>query len=157
RTGIWGDGVYENEFVKENGTWRFKSDHVYTTFFAPYDKGWAMGARATPKASTKIPPDRPPTEVYEALPEIYVPRFHYPNPVTSPQPPPPPVPLESLPSRVRGVVANLVRQVERLEDENAIENLQRTYGFYVDKAMWKEAADLFADNGTLEIGGRGVF
>jgi hypothetical protein len=45
----------------------------------------------------------------------------------------------------------------RLEDERAIENLQRSYGFFVDKALWKETADLFADNGTLELGGRGVF
>jgi len=43
------------------------------------------------------------------------------------------------------------------EDERAIENLQRSYGYFVDKAMWREAADLFADDGTLEIGGRGVF
>jgi hypothetical protein len=49
------------------------------------------------------------------------------------------------------------RKVTRLEDENAIENLQRSYGFYVDKALWRETADLFASNGTLELGGRGVF
>src|SRR5581483_3263944 len=51
----------------------------------------------------------------------------------------------------------LAQTVTQLEDENAIQNLQRAYGFYVDKAMWKECADLFADDGTLEIGGRGVF
>ena len=55
------------------------------------------------------------------------------------------------------VRANGAHRGKRLEDENAIENLQRTYGFYVDKGMWKDAADLFADDGTLEIGGRGVF
>ena len=48
-------------------------------------------------------------------------------------------------------------RIQRLEDESAIENLQRIYGFYVDKQLWKEAADLFADDGTLEIGGQGVF
>ena len=47
--------------------------------------------------------------------------------------------------------------VGRLEDEREIENLQRTYGYFVDKAMWRETADLFADDATLEIGGRGVF
>ena len=45
----------------------------------------------------------------------------------------------------------------RLEDEDAIENLQRAYGFYIDKAQWKDAADLFADDGTLELGGAGVY
>ena len=43
--GVWGDSVYENEMVKENGVWQFKIDHIFTTFFAPYDPGWATGAR----------------------------------------------------------------------------------------------------------------
>ncbi len=38
-----------------------------------------------------------------------------------------------------------------------MQNLQRSYGYYVDKHMWDEVADLFADDATLEIGGRGVF
>jgi len=49
------------------------------------------------------------------------------------------------------------QRITRLEDERAIENLQRTYGYFVDKALWKQTADLFAEDGTLEIGGRGVF
>src|SRR5579884_3551769 len=58
-------------------------------------------------------------------------------------------------ARVR--LARIEQTVGRLEDERAIENLQRSYGYFVDKAMWKETADLFADDATLEIGGRGVF
>lgn len=59
-----------------------------------------------------------------------------------------------------GAADNLSRmaaRVLRLEDERAIESLQRSYGYFVDKALWQEAADLFAEDGTLEIGGRGVF
>lgn len=55
------------------------------------------------------------------------------------------------------LAVQLDRRIQGVEDENAIENLQRTYGFLVDKALWQEVADLFADDGTLEIGGRGVF
>jgi hypothetical protein len=58
---------------------------------------------------------------------------------------------------VRASAEQVSHDLGRLEDERAIENLQRSYGFFVDKALWKETADLFADNGTLEIGGRGVF
>lgn len=54
-------------------------------------------------------------------------------------------------------LAALEKRIERLEDMNAVEKLQRTYGYFVDKAMWTEVSDLFADDGTLEIGGRGVF
>jgi hypothetical protein len=74
--------VYENEFVKVNGVWKIHKDHVYTTFFTTYDPGWAFDSRPTPKASPKIPPDLPPTVTYESLPEVYVPVFHYKNPVT---------------------------------------------------------------------------
>jgi hypothetical protein len=156
--GAWGDGVYENEFIKVNGVWKIHNDHVYTTFFAAYDQGWAFGARATPKVSAKIPPDRPPTEIYESLPEVYVPPFHYKNPVSAPaNVPPADIPVAQAPAAVRPALARLASTVARLEDENALENLQRAYGFYVDKAMWKEVADLYADDGTLEIGGRGVF
>lgn len=51
----------------------------------------------------------------------------------------------------------LGKRLERLEDANAVEIVQRTYGYFVDKGMWTEVSDLFAENGTYEIGGRGVF
>jgi len=156
--GIWGDSVYENELVKEAGLWKIKRDHLYTTFFAPYDTGWAMGARPAPKVSDKIPPDRPPSEIYESFPEIYIPPFHYKNPVTDQRAAAKP---ESgalpIPGEEQAAFARVSDKMQRLEDENAIENLQRIYGFYIDKQLWKEAADLFADDGTLEIGGQGVF
>jgi hypothetical protein len=156
--GIWGDSVYENEFVKEKGVWKVKKDHVYTSFFAPYDTGWAMGARPTPKVSDKIPPDLPPSETYESFPEIYIPPFHYKNPATEQRAAAKP---ESgalpIPGEEQAAFARVSDKIQRLEDESAIENLQRIYGFYVDKQLWKEAADLFADDATLEIGGQGVF
>jgi hypothetical protein len=82
RTAIWGDGVYENEYVKENGVWRIAKDHVYTTFFASYEGGWLNATGRSPKASEKIPPDRPPSEVYESYPEVYIPPYDYRHPVT---------------------------------------------------------------------------
>ena len=156
--GIWGDGVYENELIKENGIWKFKKDHVYTTFFAPYDQGWAMAPRPTPKASKEIPPDLPPSEIYESFPDIYIPPFHYSNPVTGDTTAAEPeIRAGQIPAEAEADFMRLNRKVTRLEDVNAIENLQRIYGFYVDKQLWQDAADLFASDATLEIGGRGVF
>jgi SnoaL-like domain len=138
--------------------WKYRKDHLYTTFFTTYDPGWSFGASPAPKRSEKIPPDRPPTETWEAFPEVYVPPFHYKNPVTGGEAhAAPDIAMEHVPAAARGAVARLAKRVTQLEDEDAIENLQRSYGFYVDKAMWKDAADLFAQDGTLEIGGRGVF
>ena len=54
-------------------------------------------------------------------------------------------------------LASLAKKVSLLNDEIEVQNLQRTYGYYVDKSMWDEVSELFADDATLEIGGRGVF
>src|SRR5690606_31226849 len=39
----------------------------------------------------------------------------------------------------------------------AIENLQAYFGYFFDKGMWRDVADLFADNGRFEYGQRGVY
>ena len=54
-------------------------------------------------------------------------------------------------------LAALDKRITRLEDLNAIERVQRAYGYFVDKAQWTLLSDLFTDDATLEIGGRGVF
>jgi len=54
-------------------------------------------------------------------------------------------------------IARLELEVTLLEDEHEVENLQRIFGFYIDKHQWSQAADLFADNATIEIGGSGVY
>jgi hypothetical protein len=59
--------------------------------------------------------------------------------------------------QIQQQVDALKLQLVLLEDVNAILNLQRTYGFMVDKGLWQDVAELFAEDGTLEIGGRGVF
>lgn len=201
RIGMWGDGVYENEYVKVNGVWQIAKDHIYTTFFSTYDQGWENGAGPAPRVSEKIPPDRPPTELYDSFPGEYVPPFDYVHPVTGAPIVVPPalrvrpntaaeaataagtvrtastattaLPADSAASSasaadagkpdaerlapLRAQLARIEQTVARLEDERAIVNLQRSYGYFVDKAMWKDTADLFADDATLEIGGRGVF
>jgi len=54
-------------------------------------------------------------------------------------------------------LASYRERVERLEDQDAIENLQAYYGYYFDKGLWGEVADLFTDGGTFEYGQRGVY
>ncbi len=51
----------------------------------------------------------------------------------------------------------LTTRVEKLEAARAVKKLQRAFGFYVDRGLWDEAADLFTDNGTIEIGMDGVY
>ena len=51
----------------------------------------------------------------------------------------------------------LEARIERLEDLNQIERVQRTYGYFVDKGQWTQLSELFTDDATLEIGGKGLF
>jgi hypothetical protein len=54
-------------------------------------------------------------------------------------------------------LATYRERVERLEDADAIENLQASWGYYFDKGLWDDAVDLFAADGTFEYGQRGVY
>lgn len=58
---------------------------------------------------------------------------------------------------VDGEIAALTRRVEKLEGARAVKKLQRAFGYYVDRGLWQDAADLFADDGTIEIGMDGVY
>ncbi len=40
---------------------------------------------------------------------------------------------------------------------NDLRNLQGIFGYYFDKALWDEVTDLFADDGTIELGLNGVY
>lgn len=85
KSAFWNEGVYENEYVKENGVWRFSKMKFWSTYFTPYDKGWAKedappigwGANMPNK---DLPPDRPSAPGYRMYPRYFIPPFHYANP-----------------------------------------------------------------------------
>ena len=60
-------------------------------------------------------------------------------------------------AELRAELAELRARVRAAEDYRELVNLQGAYGYYVDKGLWDQAADLFAADGTLEIAGRGVY
>ncbi len=70
-----------------------------------------------------------------------------------------PVPAQAQMSEAaaRAEVAVLTHRVEVLEGTRAIMNLQRAFGFYVDRGLWHDAAQLFADDGSIELGVDGVY
>lgn len=171
--GQWSEGIYENAFVKDEGVWKLASLHFYPTFISDYDKGWSKDAQPVPVASTVLPPDRPPTETYAIYPTAHIPPFHYRNPVTG-QPPqypatgpgaklaasvPAPIKRSNTP-RVKDVAAALSeaqQRVARVKDFHELDNLENAYGYYLDKNLWNDLADLFAEDGSMELAQRGVY
>jgi hypothetical protein len=61
------------------------------------------------------------------------------------------------PQSVEQRIAAYKHRVDLLEAQNAIEDLQATYGYYFDKGLWDQAAALFAPAGSFEYGQRGVY
>ena len=80
--GIWGVGLYENEYVKVKGVWQISKLHFYVTAETDYDAGWMKSAIPMEGQNALFPPDKPPSEVYRSYPGAYIPPFDYKHPVT---------------------------------------------------------------------------
>jgi hypothetical protein len=80
---FWGEGPYENEYVKDGGIWKIKTLHWYQALYVPYAGGWQTNPDPTGAkfVSSTLPPDRPPSVEYKTWPDTYVPPFSFPNPV----------------------------------------------------------------------------
>ena len=60
-------------------------------------------------------------------------------------------------AQLRADLAELAARSRKADDYVEICNLQAAYGYYVDKGRWDDAADLFAQDGTIALAGRGVY
>lgn len=177
--GEWSEGVYENTFVRDGGVWKIKDLRYFPTFITDYDKGWALDAKPVPAASAELPPDRPPTSVYAIYPKAHIPPYHYDNPVSGAAPRYPQArgrPSAAAIAAVRASVdapraprsrpaqadpaalaAEAERVVGRVKDYHEIDNLTSAYGYYLDKNLWNDLADLFAADGSIELAQRGIY
>ena len=97
QSGVWGVGIYENRYVKDDGVWKIVDLHFYPSAFTDYDRGWARSLLPMEGPSALFPPDMPPREVYRSMPGNYIPPFSYNHPVTG-------EPVRDLPQAIHSVL-----------------------------------------------------
>ncbi len=88
-----GEGPFENEYVKDNGIWKFSKMKWQQAVLVPYTGGWAKNEDYNKGiwVSGKLPPDAPPTEDHGWWPQTWLLPFHFSNPVATYAPPSAPV------------------------------------------------------------------
>lgn len=84
---LWAEGLYENEYVKEDDIWKIKRIWWVPTFYTLMD-GFDKAVFETAPASETFPPDAPSTPGDEALGRSFPP-FHYNHPMTGGEVAPP--------------------------------------------------------------------
>ncbi len=135
----WYSGVYENEYVLEDGVWKISVLHSEPEVTAAYTAaGWKDSGAHVPFHYTAASVTTPVQDSGRRSAKVAK--------GTTPS-------LTSLADRVN----QLARRAARLDDQAAVTNLQYTYGYAVDRKLWDQLADLFAENGTLELGLQGVY
>jgi len=120
-------GLYENDYVREKGRWRIATLHYHPQYEGDYAAGWTnVGGKELPIVPVHFTTD-----------ESGV-------PIASPSGTAPPT---------RATARDLAGRIGRLNDEDAVRNIQNAYGYYVDRRMWSDVVDLFADDPVVEIAG----
>jgi len=120
-------GVYENDYVRQNGVWRIASLHFYPQYAGPYETGWTNWKG-------------------QDLPVV---PYHF-NADQSGIPIPPPV---GAAPPAKTTLEQLEQRIAVMNAEDQVRNLQASYGYYVDRRMWDDVTELFADDGVYEVGG----
>jgi hypothetical protein len=161
----WADSLYRFDYAKRDGHWKIKSLIAYAGSGGGYDQGWVAPKPRPPgyvdaspvRFNLAHPADRPWIDPCEQDVSACVVPFPYPNrgtithstdvsAVIAPA-------MHVAPDRA----ADLLRRAQNLEDEQSVLNLQNAYGYYLDRGLWKQLANLFAPEGSREVGQAGVY
>jgi SnoaL-like domain len=130
-TADWAGGIYENEYALDAGVWKISRIRFYPQYSGAYDD---YGHKAP--AKWNIPYHFEARHVGVSVPESAI---------------------TALQAGSTATVASLVRRADALRDETEVANLQHAFGYYLDRRLWDDVADLFAAGGTLEFARRGVY
>ena len=132
----WAGGIYENDYVREDGVWKFARVHYHPMLAGPYETGW----RNVDEDQKVVPYHFTTDETGIPVPDL---------PASAPV-------LDAVSDPVVRL-AGLEQRVTVMNDEDHIRNLQNAYGYYIDRKMWDDVTDLFTADGVLEIADVGVY
>ncbi len=132
----WRGGVYENEYVFEDGVWKISRLNYIEQYHGNYDD---HGFKAPPRWN--IPYHFKAGHAGVTIPASAVKAL-------SPK---------SSSIAANECIVNLKDRISKMKDETMVRNLQHIYGYYFDRKMWDDIIDLFTDSCTFETGQRGVF
>ena len=124
----WAGGIHENDYLLEDGRWKIARMHYYSQYAGPYATGWHNAAPAVALVPYHYTPDQAGIPVPRDLPAVARPGTH------------------------AARTAALDAEAEMLLAASVVQNLQAAYGFYTDRNMWDDVADLFAPDAVLETG-----
>jgi len=84
---LWEAGIYENEYVREDGVWKIGFYNYSMLWQADYRKGWSEGSAFLRPLTETFPhdpngPDELFAEPEKVWPDTRIVPFHYPHPVT---------------------------------------------------------------------------
>ncbi len=127
-------GIYENEYaLAGGGRWKISLLHYYVMYAGPYSAGWhnvGTGSRTLPIIPYHFTADSAGIPILNSGAGV------------------------AAPDNVTNVaVEDIARRIARLNDEDEVRNLQHSYGYYVDRRLWTDAADLFAADATVNFSG----
>jgi len=169
----WEIGVYENQFVKQDGKWKLAALRYFPRMITDYDLGWRVDAKPLPSPSALLAPDRPPAR-FAAYPALQYVGLHFANPVTgrASRIAGPVVRIEQVTPGKRAVagkgsatgavggqqLADLQRRIAVVTGVDAVENLNSSYGYYIDESDWDAMADTYSlTRGAKELTGIGTY
>ena len=141
----WLGGTFENAYVRNGKVWQIESLRLYPVYGGDYENGWRMLKEETPEDVAPIP-------------------YHF--TVTQSGQPQLPATAQvgntadrsdadiALPAEAQ--LAAIDAQAAHLIDEDDIVSLQNAWGYYMDRHMWDDAAELFSSEATLDLPATGV-
>ncbi|RYG88806.1 nuclear transport factor 2 family protein, partial [bacterium] len=127
----WVGTILENDYAMEQGSWRIRRLRVFEQYRGAFED---YGHKAP--ARWNVPYHFDSKHVGVTIPAAA---------------------LEATAPGRASTVSELSVRIARIEDEQAVQNLQHTFGYYFDRKLWDDVTDLFARDGLFEIAPLGEY